>query len=286
MKRGLTLVAVLAVTLGITTAASGTVQALITGVQIKDGSVESQDIENRTILPIDLSARAVASLKGDRGPRGLVGARGATGATGPAGATGVTGPVGPRGATGATGATGAQGVQGVKGDTGSGVHVTGHVATEGALPAGATEGDAYIVDATGDLHVWNGSSWVNTGPVQGPQGPQGIQGIQGTQGTQGIQGIQGPAGDDGADGGLAGYAIVTGTPIPITGADFDVSGTVNCAAGKVAIGGGVSLATPSGEVFVTQSRPTAGGAGWAMTVFNAEDASNTLTFYAVCANSA
>ena len=77
MKRAVTLVAVLAVTLGITTAASGKVQALITGAQIKDGSIESQDLEDRTILPKDLSARAVDALKGERGPRGLPGAAGA-----------------------------------------------------------------------------------------------------------------------------------------------------------------------------------------------------------------
>ena len=282
MKRGLILVAVLAVTLGITTAASGTVQALITGKQIKDGSVESQDIENRTILPIDLSARAVASLKGPRGLRGVAGPRGATGATGPAGPVGATGA---RGATGATGNTGSQGPQGVKGDTGAGVQIEGSVANSAALPAGAVAGDAYIALDTGNLHIWDGAAWVDNGPVRGPQGPQGATGATGATGAQGIQGIQGIQGPPGVDGGLAGYAIVTGTPIPITGADFDVSQTNNCAAGKVAIGGGVSVANPAGLVFVVQSHPTAGGAGWAMTVYNAENASNTLTFYAVCANS-
>ena len=93
MKKGLILVAVLAVTLGITTAASGRVQALITGAQIKDGSVESQDLEDRTILTKDLSKKAVAALRGNRGPRGFAGARGAAGATGPAGPAG---PVGAR----------------------------------------------------------------------------------------------------------------------------------------------------------------------------------------------
>jgi hypothetical protein len=182
MKRALILVAVLAVTLGITTAASGRVQALITGAQIKDGSVESQDIENRTILPIDLSARAVASLQGDRGPRGLVGARGATGATGPAGATGATGPAGPTGATGAPGAPGATGAQGVKGDTGAGVNVKGSVATFGDLPVGAAAGDSYIVTATGHLWVWSGTAWVDTGLVQGPQGATGATGAIGATG--------------------------------------------------------------------------------------------------------
>jgi hypothetical protein len=86
---------------------------------------------------------------------------------------------------------------------------------------------------------------------------------------------------------VSGYEIVTGAPIPITAADFDVSGTVNCPGGKVAIGGGVSLASvTAAAVFVTQSRPTAAGAGWAMTIYNGVDGPNTVTFYAVCANSA
>src|SRR4249920_2616301 len=106
MRKGLTLVAVLAMTLGITTAASGRVQALITGAQIKDGSIESQDLEDRTILPKDLSAKAVAALQGDRGPRGFAGARGATGAPGATGPAGPAGPVGARGPTGLTGSTG------------------------------------------------------------------------------------------------------------------------------------------------------------------------------------
>lgn len=272
MKRALILVAVLAVTLGITTAASGTMQALITGAQIKDGSVESKDIEDRTILPKDLSARAVAALKGDRGPRGLVGARGATGPTGATGATGLAGARGATGATGArgaTGATGATGAQGVKGDTGAGVHVTGHVGTVGALPAsGAADGDAYIVDATGDLHVWNGSAWINTGPVQGPAGADGADGA------------------DGVDGGLAGYQIVTGTLVAISGTDFNVAVSVNCPLGKVAMGGGVTVGSPSLGVVMVDSKPTALGAGWAVTVANLGEQPNSATPYAVCADSA
>jgi hypothetical protein len=282
MKRALILVAVLAVTLGITTAASGRVQALITGAQIKDGSVESQDIENRTILPIDLSARAVASLQGDRGPRGLVGARGATGATGPAGATGATGPAGPTGATGAPGAPGATGAQGVKGDTGAGVNVKGSVATFGDLPVGAAAGDSYIVTATGHLWVWSGTAWVDTGLVQGPQGATGATGAigaTGATGPQGIQGIQGPAGT-----GVSGYQIVTGTLVTILASDFNVATSVDCPAGKVATGGGVSVQFPDRGLVMVDSRPTALGAGWAVTVANFNEAlGNSVTPYAVCA---
>ena len=289
MKKGLTLVAVLAVTLGITTAASGRVQALITGAQIKDGSVESQDIENRTIQPIDLSARAVASLKGDRGPRGFAGARGAAGAPGATGPAGPAGPTGARGPQGFTGSTGSQGPQGVKGDPGAGVNVKGSVATTGDLPAGAAAGDSYIVTATGHLHVWSGTAWVDTGLVQGPQGiqgPQGTQGPQGIQGPQGTPGTPGAPGAAGADGGLAGYEIVNGALVPITGADFNVTRTVNCPGVKLAIGGGVTVGTPANPLVMMESKPTVGGTGWTVTMFNLVDANNSFTPHAICANPA
>jgi len=83
-----------------------------------------------------------------------------------------------------------------------------------------------------------------------------------------------------------GYQIVTGTPVAITGADFNVTVSVNCPVGKVAIGGGVTLSTPANLVVMIESRPTALGAGWTVTVFNAVDAPNNVTPYAVCANSA
>ena len=65
-----------------------------------------------------------------------------------------------------------------------------------------------------------------------------------------------------------------------------MSAEASCPAGKLAVGGGVSLADPQDAVFVSQSRPTVGGAGWAVTVFNFFEDTNTLTPYAVCANAA
>ena len=115
-EEGIALAVVLAVTLGITTAASGRVQALVAGAQVKDGSIESQDLEDRTILPKVLSARAIAVAKGRPRPawasRALAERPGAPGATGPAGPAG---PVGARGATGLTGSTGAHGAAGRQG---------------------------------------------------------------------------------------------------------------------------------------------------------------------------
>ena len=266
--------------LAVVTAGTAAVQALITGAQIKDGTIESRDIENGTIRRADIADATEAALRGQRGPRGAVGTQGVAGPVGPAGPQGATGAAGQQGPTGAQGA---QGPQGLKGDIGEGLHVTGSVAEAADLPDDAEVGDAYIVTADGHLHVWDGEGWVDAGPVRGPQGAQGVAGPQGVQGPAGSAGPTGPAG---ADGGLAGYEIVPGSAVPIQLDDFEVSAQTNCPVGKLAVGGGVSLADPQGAVFVSETRPTAGGAGWAVTVFNFFEETNTLTPYAVCANAA
>lgn len=43
--------------------------------------------------------------------------------------------------------------------------------------------DLWIASDTLDGYVYDGSSWINIGPLRGPQGIQGIQGVQGEQGT-------------------------------------------------------------------------------------------------------
>lgn len=60
--------------------------------------------------------------------------------------------------------------------------------------------DLWIASDTLDGYVYNGTSWINIGPLQGPQGVQGPQGIQGIQGVQGIQGETGPQGIQGVQG--------------------------------------------------------------------------------------
>jgi Collagen triple helix repeat (20 copies) len=107
------LVAIIAVVLAMTGSAFAA-RALITGADIKDGSISRAD----------LSSRTVKSLKGKRGPTGpagrdgFVGPRGLRGSTGPEGPRGPVGPAGARGAAGATGATGARGPQGDQGEQG------------------------------------------------------------------------------------------------------------------------------------------------------------------------
>jgi hypothetical protein len=86
-------------------------RALITGADIKNGS----------ITRADLSGRTVNSLQGKRGPAGhdgFTGARGPQGDTGPAGPTGPGGPAGPAGPQGPVGDTGSQGPTGRTGPVG------------------------------------------------------------------------------------------------------------------------------------------------------------------------
>jgi hypothetical protein len=110
--------------------AGATAALVITGKQIKDGSVTGKDIKNRSLALRDLKRSTKVKLRG---------ARGATGATGPAG------PVGPAGATGLQGLIGAQGLPGLPGLPGlSGFEVVTRTVN---LPAGGTGSVAGACDA-------------------------------------------------------------------------------------------------------------------------------------------
>jgi hypothetical protein len=281
MKRTAFVVAAAICALAAVTAGTAGVKALITGAQIQDGTIKSRDIGNGAVRRVDIAPATVASLRGRRGPAGPRGLQGIQGPQGPPGATGAPGPAGP---TGPQGATGSAGATGPKGDPGAGVHVTGSVATAADLPETGNDGDAYIALDTGHLHVWDGTAWIDTGLVRGPEGPQGETGPQGVPGPEGPAGPTGPAG---ADGGLAAYELVTGTPVAVAVEDFVVSASVACPAGKVVLGGGSDAAVLDGDMFVVRSRPTLAGAtyGWSVTVLNYGGA-NTLTPYAICANAA
>jgi hypothetical protein len=158
--------------------------------------------------------------EGPQGEQGIPGPQGATGPQGPAGPTGATGPKGDTGTTGPQGQTGAAGPQGPIGPTGpqgpagTGINMLGQVPTEGDLPANATQGDSWIVEATGDLWTWNGSVWVNLGPIQGPPGEQGIQGPTGPMGPAGADGVDGAPGAEGPAG-PAGPQGIQGNQGPI-----------------------------------------------------------------------
>jgi hypothetical protein len=56
----------------------------------------------------------------------------------------------------------------------------------GNLPSsGNSVNDAYIVDADGNLYVWNGSTWTDAGQIVGPQGLTGATGPTGATGATG-----------------------------------------------------------------------------------------------------
>jgi hypothetical protein len=61
---------------------------LITGKQVKDGSITGWDIKNHSLKPVDFKGSV-------RGPRGHPGAEGPRGAQGPQGTQGPQGPAGP-----------------------------------------------------------------------------------------------------------------------------------------------------------------------------------------------
>ncbi|WP_210651056.1 hypothetical protein [Nocardioides sp. SYSU D00065] len=99
-------IAVAVIALVLSAGAGATASMLITGKQIKDGTITSRDVKNRSLKVKDLSTAAAAKLKGSTGPAGPAGPRGATGPAGPAGAAGAQGLPGIQGLAGLPGLSG------------------------------------------------------------------------------------------------------------------------------------------------------------------------------------
>jgi hypothetical protein len=155
---------------------------------------------------------------GATGPTGATGEQGATGPQGSQGQTGDTGPTGPTGATGDTGATGATGSTGPTGPSTTNINLLGSVADVASLPTGATSDDAYVTLDTSNVYFWDGDSWENVGPIDGPTGPTGATGA-GATGPTGPLGPTGPEGPTGPTGPEGPASTVTGP----TGAQGDWS---------------------------------------------------------------
>jgi Collagen triple helix repeat (20 copies) len=134
MTRRITSHVVVAVAaLAIGGAATAGAAKLLTGKDIKDGSIELRDI----------SRKARASLVGQRGAPGTPGLAGPAGAAGATGATGATGPPGVNGNPGAAGTSGSAGPSLLIGT--------------GGISAGMT--------------AWHGTSGGNFGSEAGAQAP-------------------------------------------------------------------------------------------------------------------
>jgi hypothetical protein len=101
LKKGITLIAVLAAVLAVTSGAFAAANHyLITS---------SSQIKNGAVSAADLSPGARNALHGQKGDTGSTGPQGLAGAQGPKGDTGATGAQGSKGDTGATGAQGPKG---------------------------------------------------------------------------------------------------------------------------------------------------------------------------------
>ena len=130
-------------------------------------------------------------------PQGYTGSRGESGFTGSQGV----------GFTGSTGFTGSMGPQGIS------VRVIGTVDLIAELPSDGTSdgstlliaGDSFIVEEDGNLYIWNGSTWVESGRIQGFTGSVGYTGSQGVQGELGYTGSQGGIGYAGSASTAPGY---------------------------------------------------------------------------------
>lgn len=106
--------------------------SLVTGRQIKDGTITTADIKNKTVKKRDLAKGA----RGLPGPRGAAGQPGAEGSVGAAGRPGLQGDTGPRGFS--------------AWDTiPSGVTVAGQVIWEHSAPGAASGEQALSVDLPG-----------------------------------------------------------------------------------------------------------------------------------------
>ena len=119
--------AVAAISLAIGTAGTAGAAAVITGKQIKNGTIQAKD----------LSKKARAKLEGATGPQGPQGQPGAQGIQGARGAQGVQGP---RGAAGEDGLDGAPGTPGANGAAGSALLMGNVALQQGAVSWGGPQG--------------------------------------------------------------------------------------------------------------------------------------------------
>lgn len=86
------------------------------------------------------------------------------------------------------------------GPVGPGITIKGFIANAAALPLNPELYDYYLLEDTGHGSMWDGSQWVDTGPLRGPSGADGVDGANGLDGSDGAQGEIGPEGPQGPPG--------------------------------------------------------------------------------------
>jgi len=240
---------------------------LLIGTSIPDPNTNEQPKTKNFAVSGITSLVAAEIPEGPQGPAGQDGAPGANGSNGTNGTNGTNGADGADGAPGANGADGANGqdgAQGPAGADGTSIEIQGTKPTVADLPAtGNTVGDLWIIDQTGggatagDGYVWTvGNTWLNIGPLRGPQGIQGTAGTNGTNGTNGTDGAPGATGPAGADGvdGVDGTNGTNGAPGD-TGAQGPqgIQGPVGPSGGVTSVTNGINITvTPTvGDVVVS-----------------------------------
>lgn len=108
------IVAIVAIVVAMTGSAFAA-RSLLTGADIKDGSITKADLAPSATAS---AKKAKRGPRGHRGPQGEQGEQGDPGLIGPAGERGPTGATGPEGPVGPPGSTGAKGAKGDQGDPG------------------------------------------------------------------------------------------------------------------------------------------------------------------------
>jgi hypothetical protein len=166
------------------------------------------------------------------------------------------------------------GVQWAAGGGGAGFTLKGSVATASALPTTPHPhvGDVWITLDDGHGHAWDGSQWVDVGPLRGPAGPQGAAGAPGADST--VPGPAGPAGPAGAAGpaGPTAVSADTGNAARLGGdgrlfvPDRWVDTSGDTMTGPLDLAGGLTFAGVAGQPGESLVIDRAGHPRWAPTI--------------------